>query len=161
MIRTTYQSDGWSFFYAYKYVFLYILKNRFASSTIYAILPIIINRRKQVEEIQLNASPNPTNQKMSGGKLAGIIIYNVLDKGYSLVLTKFRAEVKKLSIFEYNARLHEETLKKEGFEDGREQILWNALQKGHTPEQIADFIGIPLEEILKVQESMFQTSPSK
>ena len=29
------------------------------------------------------------------------------------VLTKFRAEVKKLSIFEYNARLHEETLKKE------------------------------------------------
>ena len=85
------------------------------------------------------------------------------------VLTKFRAEVKKLSIFEYNARLHEETLKKEGFEDGREegreerreQILWNALQKGHTPEQIADFIGIPLEEILKVQESMFQTSPSK
>ena len=73
--------------------------------------------------------------------------------------------MKKLSIFEYNARLHEETLKKEGFEDGREegreQILWNALQKGHTPEQIADFIGIPLEEILKVQESMFQTSPSK
>ena len=89
------------------------------------------------------------------------------------ILTKFRAEVKKLSIFEYNARLHEETLKKEGYEDGledgriegreegREQILWNALQKGHTPEQIADFIGIPLEEILKVQESMFQTSPSK
>ena len=37
------------------------------------------------------------------------------------VLTKFRAEVKKLSIFEYNARLHEETLKKEGYEDGIEK----------------------------------------
>ena len=36
------------------------------------------------------------------------------------ILTKFRAEVKKLSIFEYNARLHEETLKKEGYEDGLE-----------------------------------------
>ena len=97
------------------------------------------------------------------------------------VLTKFRAEVKKLSIFEYNARLHEETLKKEGYEDGledgriegrtegriegrkdeREEIIRNAFRKGYTPEQIADFIGIPLEEILKVQESMFQTSPSK
>ena len=99
--------------------------------------------------------------------------YNIVEYKSPDVLTKFRAEVKKLSIFEYNARLHEETLKKEGYEDGledgriegreegREQILWNALQKGHTPEQIADFIGIPLEEILKVQESMFQTSPSK
>ncbi|MBQ4060144.1 MAG: hypothetical protein IJD40_14615 [Lachnospiraceae bacterium] len=52
-----------------------------------------------------------------------------------------------MSIFEYNARLHEETLKKEGYEDGcergckegREVIIQNDLQKGHTPEQIPDF----------------------
>ena len=30
-----------------------------------------------MEEIQLNANPNPSNQKMSGGKLAGIIIGSI------------------------------------------------------------------------------------
>ena len=82
------------------------------------------------------------------------------------VLAKFRAEVKRLSIFEYNARLHEETLKKEGYEDGLEKgrnegrneelkrILQNALQKGHTPEQIADFNGIDLYEVIQVQKQL-------
>ena len=76
------------------------------------------------------------------------------------ILTKFRAEVKKMSIFEYNARLHEETLKKEGYEggraEGREVILQNALRKGHTPEQIAEFIGVDLEEVLRVQKKIVQ-----
>ena len=92
------------------------------------------------------------------------------------ILTKFRAEVKKLSIFEYNARLHEETLKKEGYEDGleegriegraegrikgrkdeREEIIQNAFRKGYTPEQIAEFTGAELEEVLKVREKMLQ-----
>ena len=45
--------------------------------------------------------------------------------------------------------------------DGRVEIITTTLSKGHTPEKIADFIGIPLEEVLKVQESMFQTSASK
>ena len=86
-----------------------------------------------------------------------------------------------MSIFEYNARLHEETLKKEGYEDGLEKgreegreegiekgraqelerILQNALLKGHSPEQIADFTGIPLEEVLKVHESMLESSISQ
>ena len=80
------------------------------------------------------------------------------------ILTKFRAEVKKLSIFEYNARLHEETLKKEGYEDGledgredgRKEIIQNAFRKGYTPEQIAEFTGAELEEVLKVREKMLQ-----
>ena len=88
------------------------------------------------------------------------------------ILTKFRAEVKKMSILEYNARLHEETLKKEGFEDGRTQgraegrtegrevILQNALLKGHPPEQIADFNGVDLGEVLKVQEKLLQSKHS-
>ena len=42
----------------------------------------------------------------------------ISDRKDSLILTKFRAEVKKMSILEYNARLHEETLKKDGYEDG-------------------------------------------
>ena len=102
------------------------------------------------------------------------------------VLTKFRAEVKRLSIFEYNARLHEETLKKEGYEDGLERgriegliegrnegriegliegrnegrieelkrILQNAFKKGYTPEQIADFNGIDLNEVIQIQKQL-------
>ena len=69
-----------------------------------------------------------------------------------------------MSIFEYNARLHEETLKKEGYEDGRiegrkderEEIIQNAFRKGYTPEQIAEFTGAELEEVLKVREKMLQ-----
>ena len=69
-----------------------------------------------------------------------------------------------MSIFEYNARLHEETLKKEGYEDGRiegrkderEEIIRNAFRKGYTPEQIAEFTGAELEEVLKVREKMLQ-----
>ena len=85
-----------------------------------------------------------------------------------------------MSIFEYNARLHEETLKKEGYEDGlevgrlegraegrikgraegrkdeREEIIQNAFRKGYTPEQIAEFTGAELEEVLRVQEKMLQ-----
>ena len=84
------------------------------------------------------------------------------------ILTKFRSEVKKMSILEYNARLHEETLKKEGFEDGRtegrtegcEVILQNALLKGHPPEQIADFIGVDLDEVLRIQEKLLQKKHS-
>ena len=87
------------------------------------------------------------------------------------ILTKFRAEVKKMSILEYNARLHEETLKKEGYEDGRTQgrteglaegravilqMIHNALSKGHTPEEIVDFMGASLEDVLAVQESILQ-----
>ena len=73
-----------------------------------------------------------------------------------------------MSIFEYNARLHEETLKKEGYEDGREdgriegrkdereEIIRNAFRKGYTLEQIAEFTGAELEEVLRVQEKMLQ-----
>ena len=45
--------------------------------------------------------------------------------------------------------------------DGRVEIITTTLANGHPPEQIAEFNGIPLEEVLKVQESMFQTSASK
>ena len=42
----------------------------------------------------------------------------------------------------------------QGIELGIEQIIRNALRKGHTPEQISDFSGIPLEEVLAVQLTM-------
>ncbi len=35
-----------------------------------------------------------------------------------------------------------------------EQIIRNALRNGHTPEQISDFSGISLEEVLAVQLAM-------
>ena len=48
--------------------------------------------------------------------------------------------------------------REEGREEGREEIIANTLSKGYTPEQIADFIGIPLEEVLKIQESLLTKS---
>ena len=39
---------------------------------------------------------------------------------------------------------------------GIEQIIGNALRKGHTPEQISDFNDISLEEVLAVQMAMIE-----
>lgn len=62
-----------------------------------------------------------------------------------------------MSIFEYNARLHEETLKKEGYEDGREQgelkTLCSLIDDGIlTIEQASDRMGMEPEEFLKKKE---------
>ena len=86
-----------------------------------------------------------------------------------------------MSIFEYNARLHEETLKKEGYEGGRakgrEEGLKEGLKEGRekgreeglkegrfdelcslvndgilTIEQVSDRMGMEPEEFLKKKE---------
>ena len=44
----------------------------------------------------------------------------------------------------------------EGRKDEREEIIRNAFRKGYTPEQIAEFTGAELEEVLKVQGKMLQ-----
>ena len=44
----------------------------------------------------------------------------------------------------------------EGRKEEREEIIRNAFRKGYTPEQIAEFTGAELEEVLKVQEKMLQ-----
>lgn len=54
----------------------------------------------------------------------------ISDRKDSLILTKFRAEVKKMSILEYNARLHEETLKKEGVD-----FMRMTFEKGFSIQQ--------------------------
>ena len=43
-----------------------------------------------------------------------------------------------------------------GIGQGIEQIIRNALRKGHTPEQISDFADVSLEEVLAVQQAMAQ-----
>ena len=87
------------------------------------------------------------------------------------ILTKFRAEVKKLSIFEYNARLHEETLKKEGYEDGREEgrkqgeienllkLIQKKLQKEKTHEAIADELETDLSIVEQICEVIKNAAP--
>ena len=91
------------------------------------------------------------------------------------ILTKFRAEVKKLSIFEYNARLHEETLKKEGYEDGREdgriegrkqgeienllKLIQKKLQKEKTHEAIADELETDLSIVEQICEVINTAAP--
>ena len=46
--------------------------------------------------------------------------------------------------------------KAECIQEGIEMMIKNALSKGHTPEEIVDFIGVSLEEVLAVQEKLLQ-----
>ena len=77
--------------------------------------------------IPVNKDDNNTKYKMTIEEAVERTIDDCIRKGILVdILTKFRAEVKKMSILEYNARLHEETLKKEGYEDRRtEDVLVN------------------------------------
>ena len=74
------------------------------------------------------------------------------------VLTKFRAEVKKLSIFEYNARLHEENLKKEGYfegyEEGELKFLLKQIQKKLSKNKSYETISLELETDIEVIEQI-------
>ena len=91
--------------------------------------------------------------------------------------------MKKLSIFEYNARLHEETLKKEGYEDGLEDgriegraegriegrkqgeienllnLIQKKLQKEKTYEAIADELETDLSIVEQICEVINTAAP--
>ena len=47
-------------------------------------------------------------------------------------------------------------IREEGITEGIEQMIQNALSKGHTPEEIVDFMGASLEDVLVVQERLLQ-----
>ena len=42
----------------------------------------------------------------------------------------------------------------QGISQGRTDIIKSALETGKTPETVAEFIGIPLEEVLRVQNEL-------
>ena len=91
--------------------------------------------------------------------------------------------MKKLSIFEYNARLHEETLKKEGYEDGLEdgriegrkaglkdgrkqgeienllKLIQKKLQKEKTHEAIAEELETDLSIVERMCEVINTAAP--
>ena len=66
-------------------------------------------------------------------------------------------EAREKAIRDYNSQM--QASRKEGFVAGKEEgerkkatsIIANMLQKGKTPEEIADMTGESLEEVLKVQ----------
>ena len=88
--------------------------------------------------------------------------------------------MKKLSIFEYNARLHEETLKKEGYEDGLEKghkkgreegreegelktllkQVQKKLEKGKTYEVIAQELEISFTIVEQIGEIIKNANPN-
>ena len=43
---------------------------------------------------------------------------------------------------------------KQGIKQARSDIIINMLRKGYTPEEIVDVCGIPLEEVLEVEQSL-------
>ena len=79
-------------------------------------------------------------------------------------LIKNRAEVRQMSIFEYDEELHRKSLYEEGKEEGREEgganklqkIVYYMLEQKQTPETISNTIGEPLQNIYKLQESYIE-----
>lgn len=83
-------------------------------------------------------------------------------------LRKNRAEVVKMSIYEYDEEKHLKTLQEEsredgiklgisqgieqGMEQGRDEILFSMFRKNKTPQDISEFTGQPLEYLYQVQE---------
>ena len=77
-----------------------------------------------------------------------------------------------MSIFQYNARLHEETLKKEGFEDGLEEgreegelktllkQVQKKLEKGKTNEVIAQELEISFTIVEQIGEIIKNANPN-
>lgn len=79
-------------------------------------------------------------------------------------LYKNRAEVMRMSIFEYNEELHRKSLLEEGREEGREEglrlgeqkgiskIISHMLEKNQSPEIISELTGEPLNYVYEIQE---------
>lgn len=85
------------------------------------------------------------------------------------VLEKFlrenRAEVVKMSIYEYDEEKHMRTLKEEGREEGikqgiergKDQMLYRMFHNNKTPQEISEFTGEPLEYLYQVHERYLET----
>ena len=65
---------------------------------------------------------------------------------------KNRAEVWKMSIYEYDEEKHHRTLREEGREGGRKESICRMLDRQKTPEEIREFTGEPLEYLYEVQK---------
>lgn len=67
-------------------------------------------------------------------------------------LKAHRAEVIDVCITEYNEEKVMNTIREEGREEGREELILNVYEKGKSAEAISDFLDIPLEEVKKIIE---------
>lgn len=71
-------------------------------------------------------------------------------------LLKNRAEVVRMSIFEYNEELHRKSLLEEGREEGLREgiykIICHMLEKNQEPETISELTGEPLSYVYQVKE---------
>lgn len=69
-------------------------------------------------------------------------------------LTAHKAEVIGMCITEYNEAETMQAFRREGWLEGRKEMIGSMLSSGKTPGEIASFTGIPIEEIRAVEESM-------
>ena len=71
-------------------------------------------------------------------------------------LEKHRREVFNMTLTEFDEAKYEKIIREESREEGREEIIRNCLKNGKTCEEIADFTGVPIEEVKAVEEEYFQ-----
>ena len=76
-------------------------------------------------------------------------------------MKKNRAEVVKVSIYEYDEEKHFRTLREEGREEGMaagmEKVYFNMFHKNKTPEDISDFTGESVEYLYDLQKKYLAT----
>jgi predicted transposase YdaD len=63
-------------------------------------------------------------------------------------------EVQNMCIIEFNQEVYERGLRQEGYESGRKELIQVMLHAGRSPEEIAEFCNIDLDEIKKAEQNV-------
>lgn len=76
-------------------------------------------------------------------------------------LLKYKAQVIKMSIYEYDEKKQREFDREEGREEGRKSaltdLITDALRRGKTCEEIADFNNLPIEKVMEIEKMLGRT----
>ena len=71
-------------------------------------------------------------------------------------LERNRAEVKKVSLYEYDAEKHMQQVREDGIEEGKhiflKETVMKMVKKEMNAEEIADMLGLDIETIREVME---------
>lgn len=76
-------------------------------------------------------------------------------------LLRNRAEVVKMSIYEYDEEKHMQALREEGREEGIHKIIYHMLENKRSPEDVSSLTGEPVEYVYRVQEEYLETVREK
>ena len=113
------------------------------------------------EYIQFVSCVRKYQQRMPVAEAVDQAVKECINRGIlETFLRKNRAEVVKMSIYEYDEEKHMRTLReegreegiKQGIEQGKDQMLYRMFHNNRTPQEISEFTGESLEYLYQVHE---------